>query len=460
MNDNKSAVGPTLSSGASFVFVASGMAIGLGNIWRFPFLAGEHGGGAFVLVYLAAVFLFGLPIIAAEIMIGRRGRGSPGHAVRALSEEARASRFWRVIGWLCVLIPFVGIAYYSVVAGWVVDYAARFIAAGGLDGATPDIHQSRFDSLLASPLRVVLGHTVFMFLVVLIVARGVTEGLERFSRLLMPLLFALMIALAIYASVTGDFAAALRFLFAPDFSKLTAEAVAAACGQAFFSLGVGLGALMAFGAYLPDRVSIAGAGAAVAAADTSFALIAGLAIFPIMFALGIDPAAGPGLVFVSMPAAFANMPAGYVIGSAFFILVFIAALTTGVGTIEPVVAWLERKGVKRVPATIMAGAGAWFVGLGAAFSFNILSDVRLLAFIPGFAEKSIFDILDFAIASLLLPLNGLLIALFAGWALSATFAREELGAGGALLKTWRYAIRFVAPVGIVAALWLAPMLRQ
>jgi NSS family neurotransmitter:Na+ symporter len=460
VNDDKSAGGPTLSSGASFVFVASGMAIGLGNIWRFPFLAGEHGGSAFVLVYLAAVFLFGLPIIMAEIMIGRRGRGTPSHAVRALSNEAGASPFWRVIGWLCVLIPFIGIAYYSVIAGWVVDYTAHFIAAGGLEGATPAAHQSRFDSLLASPLRVVAGHTAFMLLVVVIVARGVTEGLERFSKLLMPLLFALMIGLAIYASATGDVAAALRFLFAPDFSKLTAEAVAAACGQAFFSLGVGLGALMTFGAYLPKRVSIAGAAAAVVAADTSIALIAGLAIFPITFALGIEPAAGPGLVFVSMPAAFAIMPAGYIIGSAFFILIFIAALTTGVGTIEPVVAWLERKGVRRVPATIIAGAGAWFVGLGAAFSFNILSDVRLLAFLPGFAEMSIFDILDFTIASLLLPLNGLLIALFAGWALTAKFAAEELGAAGALLKMWRIAIRFVAPIGIIAALWLAPLLRQ
>ncbi len=450
--------GAQWSSGMSFVLVASGMAIGLGNIWRFPFLAGQYGGGAFVLTYIAAVAIFGLPLIIAELIIGRRGAGSPSHAIRTLSEAVSASPFWRVIGWLCVLIPFVGIAYYSVVAGWVVDFTANFILSGGLDGATPDVHQTRFDGLLASPIRIVIGHTVFMALVVLVVARGVKEGLERVANLLMPALFTLMIGLAIYASLTGDFRRAVQFLFVPDFSKLSAEAIAAACGQAFFSLGVGLGALMAFGAYLPKRVSILGGAAAVAVTDTSFALIAGLSIFPITFALGIDPAAGPGLVFVSMPAAFANMPAGYAVGSAFFILVFIAAFTTGVGTIEPVVAWLERKGMRRLPASIAVGVGAWFVGLAAALSFNVWASVRLLPTIPGFADKSIFDILDFSIASLLLPLNGLLIALFAGFALSKTATQSEMRASSTLYALWRFAIRAIIPIGIIAALWLAPLI--
>lgn len=446
---------PHWSSGAAFFFVAAGLAIGLGNIWRFPFLAGQYGGGAFVLIYLGAVVVFGLPIMIAELIIGRRGGAGPGESILRLSVEAKASPVWRAIGWLSVFIPFVGIAYYSVVAGWVVDYAASFIAGGGLAGETAVVHQARFDAMLASPLRVVLGHSVFMVLVVLVVARGVNDGLEKSAKLLMPALFVLMIGLAAYASATGDFARAADFLFKPDFSKVTGEAVAAACGQAFFSLGIGLGALMTFGAYLPKNVSILRVSSAVAAADTTIALLAGLAIFPITFAHGVDPAAGPGLVFVSMPAAFADMPAGYAVGSAFFILIFIAAFTTGVATIEPVVAWLQKFGLARGAASAVAGAGAWFVGLAAAFSFNVWADVRLLSFFPPFSDKSIFDLLDFSIATIFLPLNGLLIALFAGWTLSKALTLAEFAVPAAVHAVWKFVVRFVAPILIVAALWLA-----
>lgn len=442
------------SSGGSFVLVAAGLAIGLGNLWRFPFLAGQYGGGAFVLAYIAAVALFGVPIIIAELIIGRRGAGAPDHAVRALSKDAGALPIWRMIGWLSIFIPFIGIAYYSVVAGWVVDYTFDFIRSGGFENAGAASHQARYDQMLASPLRILAGHSVFMALVAIVVARGVNEGLEKMAKLLMPALFILMIGLAIYASVTGAFAEAAAFLFRPDFSKLSGEGLAAAAGQAFFSLGIGLGALMTFGAYLPKNVSIIRVASAVAIADTAISLIAGLTIFPITFALGIDPATGPGLVFVSMPAAFAAMPAGYIIGSAFFVLLFIAAFTTGVATIEPVVAFLERKRMKRGAAAIIASASAWFVGLAAAFSFNIWSNVRLLSFLPAFADKSIFDVLDFSIATLLLPLNGLLIALFAGWTLSRSVTNEELGAPDLYYNLWRLAIRFVAPLCILFAIWI------
>jgi NSS family neurotransmitter:Na+ symporter len=269
----------------------------------------------------------------------------------------------------------------------------------------------------------------------------------------MPLLFVLMIGLAVHGSATGEFAKAAAFLFKPDFSKLTAEGVAAAAGQAFFSLGIGLGALMTFGAYLPKNVSILRVASAVAIADTSISLIAGLAIFPITFALGIDPASGPGLVFVSMPAAFSTMPAGYFVGSAFFILLFIAAFTTGVATIEPVVAWLQRKGVARAPAAFASSAGAWFVGLAAAFSFNIWSDVRLLGAIPSLADKSIFDLLDFGIATVLLPLNGLLAALFAGWAVSSVITKSEFAASAPVHAIWKFAIRIIAPLCVVFGIW-------
>lgn len=442
------------SSGASFVFVAAGLAIGLGNLWRFPFLAGQYGGGAFILVYIAAVVLFGLPIIMAELIIGRRGGGTPGRAVRNLGGNNLLSPLWSVIGVLSLFIPFVGIAYYSVVAGWVVDYSFNFIVSGGFPTGDAASHQARFDAMLASPSRILVGHLIFMALVAAVVARGVNEGLEKMAKLLMPALFILMISLALYSSLTGAFGKAAAFLFKPDFSKLSAEGVAAAAGQAFFSLGIGLGALMTFGAYLPKNVSIFRVAAAVAVADTAISLIGGLAIFPITFALGIDPAAGPGLVFVSMPAAFAEMPGGYFVGSAFFILLFIAAFTTGVATIEPVVAWLTSKGLSRLVATAISASGAWVFGLAAAFSFNIWSDVRLLSWLPPFADKSIFDILDYSISNVLLPLNGLLIALFAGWVLSSIATKEELHSSDVTHRAWRFAIRFLVPICIIFGIWL------
>ena len=442
------------SSGASFVFVAAGLAIGLGNLWRFPFLAGQYGGGAFILTYIAAVVFFGLPIIMAELIIGRRGGGTPGQAIGNLGARSALSPVWSIIGILSLFIPFVGIAYYSVVAGWVVDFSFNFIVSGGFPAGDAASHQGRFDAMLASPQRVMIGHFIFMALVAIVVARGVNEGLEKMAKLLMPALFILMISLAVFASVTGAFSEAAAFLFKPDFSKLTADGVAAAAGQAFFSLGIGLGALMTFGAYLPRDVSILRVATAVAVADTAISLIGGLAIFPITFALGIDPASGPGLVFVSMPAAFAEMPGGYFVGSAFFILLFIAAFTTGVATIEPVVAWLTDKGLNRVIATAVAAAGAWVFGLAAAFSFNIWSDVRILSWLPSFADKTIFDVLDYSISNIFLPLNGLLIAVFAGWVLSSAATREELRASGVTHGAWRFAIRFLAPICIVFAIWL------
>ena len=390
----------------------------------------------------------------AELIIGRRGGGTPGQAIRALGGNNALYPLWSIIGLLSILIPFIGIGYYSVVAGWVVDYTFDFIVSGGFPAGDAASHQARFDNMLASPERVLIGHFVFMALVALVVARGVNEGLEKMSKLLMPLLFILMIFLAVFASVTGAFGEAADFLFKPDFSKLTAEGVAAAAGQAFFSLGIGVGALMTFGAYLPKDVSILRVASAVAIADTAIALIAGLAIFPLTFALGIDPASGPGLVFVSMPAAFAEMPAGYLVGSAFFILLFIAAFTTGIATIEPVVAWLISKGLNRVAATAIAAIGGWVFGLAAAFSFNIWSDVRLLSWLPAFADKSIFDILDYSISNIFLPLNGLLIAFFAGWVLTSQATKEELQAKDLTHAAWRFAIRFLAPLCIVFGIWL------
>jgi NSS family neurotransmitter:Na+ symporter len=441
------------SSGFAFVIAAASTAIGLGNLWRFPFLVGQYGGGAFIIVYLGVVIFICLPIIIAELAIGRRGCGSPAESVRRLSSSERAGGFWRrTIGPLSLIIPFVGIGYYSVVAGWVTDYMAVFIASGGFPKGPPEAFSQRYEDMLASPWRLLAGHTAFMTGVVAVAAFGVRKGLEGSSKALLPLLFLILVGLAFYGCLQDDFSRAARFLFAPDFSKLGVEGFVAAIGQAFFSLTIGLGALMTFGAYLPKQVSILRCAAGLCAADTSASLLAGLAIFPIAFALGIDPASGPGLVFVTMPAAFASIPGGYFIGSAFFILVFLAAFTTGVGTIEPVVAWVERRGFGRAPAAILSGLGAWMIGAAALLSFNVWSEMRPLGFISPFTDKSIFDLLDMAIATILLPLNGLLAALFAGWAVASLAMKEEIRPGPVLFAGWRFCIRFVAPTAVIAIL--------
>ena len=437
------------SSPAAFILVAAGTAIGLGNLWRFPFLAGQYGGGAFIFVYLCTVLLIGVPIIIAELCIGRRGRGSPEHAVRRISRDEGANRAWNVIGGLSVFIPIVGIGYYSVVAGWVTDYAFHFIAGDGLSGEGEAEAASRFNAMLASPNRLLISHSVFMAGVILILCAGLRGGVERMAKILMPLLFILISGLALYAIFTGDIAQAAGFLLRPDFSKLTTDGIIAAVGQAFFSLAIGLGALVTFGAYLPQNVSITRTAAGIAIADTAIAFIAGFAIFPIVFAYNIDPASGPGLVFITMPAAFGAMPSGYWIGAAFFVLLFAAAFTTAVGTLEAAVAWGQRKGLSRTLASIMAGAGSWLIGIVTALSFNLWSDFRPLSFIPALSAKGIFDLLDYLIATLLLPLNALIMTLFVGWVMSRQSTKEEIAATPFIFSVWRILIRLAAPAAII-----------
>ncbi|MFQ5347452.1 MAG: sodium-dependent transporter, partial [Rhodothalassiaceae bacterium] len=335
------------SSRLAFVLAAAGAAIGLGNLWRFPFLAGENGGGAFVLVYLAAVAVVGFPIMVGELMIGRHGRGNAERAVDCVTAEAGASRGWHAIGLLSVFIPFVGIGYYSVVAGWVVDYLLVYLTPGGPGFASGADAAAHFDSMLASPERLFLLHLAFMAGIALVVARGVRAGIERVAKLMMPGLFVLLAGLVLFAAWKGDFVRGVEFMFAPDFAAFGWKGVLAALGQAFFSLAVGIGALMTFGAYLDEKTSLPRVAAQICLADTAVALLAGLAIFPIVFAYGLETNGGEGLVFVALPTAFAAMPAGQLVGAAFFLLVFFAAFTTGVATLEPVVAWLVDRGMTR-----------------------------------------------------------------------------------------------------------------
>jgi len=435
------------SSRSAFILAAVGAAVGLGNIWRFPFIAGQNGGGAFVLLYVGFVLLLGIPIITAELAMGRRGRQSPVTTMSNLAREASRSQGWQLIGWLSIVIPLLGLTYYSVVAAWAIDFIFQS-AAGSFHGFDGSKSSAFFGELLASPWRMIFWHSVFIGLTVFVVARGVRKGLERSVKIMMPALFLILLLMVGYAMLAADFKAGVDFLFTPDFSKLTLPIVLMALGQALFSLAVGVGAMITYGAYLPKNISLPWAGAVIGIVDTLVAILAGLAIFPLVLGYGLDPAEGPGLIFVTLPVAFGQMPGGTIVGTLFFVLLTFAALSSSIGMLEPAVSWLvEHRGVKRPVMAVSAGFTAWLVGLAIALSFNIWGHFRPLGMFEFFAEKTIFDVMDFFVANIMLPLNALLIAVFAGWMMSRKSTLEELDwTDGPRYAYWRFILRFVAPV--------------
>lgn len=436
------------SSRPAFLMATVGAAVGLGNLWRFPFVAGENGGGAFVLIYLAFVLLLGIPIMMAELSIGRRGKHSPVTTIRNLTSEEGASRHWHIVGWLSIGIPIIGLSYYSVVAGWAIDYVAKagLNAFKGFDGSQSE---QTFDALLASPMRLLLVHTLFIGVAVFIVSRGVQGGIERISKIMMPTLFLLLVVMVINSIVSADIQGGLRFLFAPDFSKLTPSIVVMALGQALFSVAIGVGVLMTYGSYMPKQFSLTTSATTIAIADTCVALFAGLAIFPVVFQYGLNPSGGPGLIFVTLPVAFGQMPGGHILGFLFFVLLFFAAFSTAIGMLEPIVSWFQDRGFSRPKMALASGGAAWFMGLAAVLSFNLWSEVRLLSWIPLVSDKDIFDLLDFIISNLFLPLNALLIALFGGWVMSRQSMLDELQIeDNWTYSLWRISVRYVVPVAI------------
>ena len=437
------------SSRLAFILAATGSAVGLGNIWKFPYIAGENGGGAFVLVYLLCIAVIGIPIMMAEVMIGRRGRQSPINTMRTLAYEEKVSPRWIWLGWAGVLAGFLILSYYSVIAGWALAYVFR-VGSGLFTGLTADGVQSIFNNLVGEPERLLAWHTIFMVMTMMVVARGVSGGLEKAVRLLMPALFVLLFVLVGYAWNSGSFDQGVSFLFEPDFSKITANGVLIAMGHAFFTLSLGMGAIMVYGSYLPDNASIAKTSIAVSLMDTTVALLAGLAIFPIVFANGLEPAAGPGLIFQTLPIAFGHMEGGAFFGMLFFILLVFAAWTSAISLIEPAVAWLvENKGMTRVFASMVAGGMTWLFGLLTVFSVNIWSEVKLLSAIPVFKDSTIFDLLDYLTANIMLPLGGLLIAIFAAWKMSRESSMDELAMGdGFFYHQWRFLVHYVTPVAV------------
>ena len=441
----------TWSSGFTFILAAVGAAVGLGNIWKFPYVVGVSGGGAFVLVYLGCVLFIAIPILIAELWIGRAGGHSPPIAMANVARDAGRPRAWSLVGYMGMVVGYLIATYYSVIAGWTLAYI--FKAGSGFGDAAPDAVARQFDELLANPEALVAWHTVFIAIALFIVGRGLKDGIERVVTILMPALFAMLLLMIGYAAVEGDFGAALSFLFSTDFSKIDAATVLVAIGQAFFSISVAMGLLMTYGSYVPKNVSLTKSALVIAGADTLVALLAGLMIFPLVFGNNLDPGSGPGLIFRTLPAAFADMPGGTLFGAIFFILLAFAAVTSLIAIIEPIVHFAEGKwNMKRRNGVLVFGALAWAIGLLTVFSFNIWADVYPLGRFEAFADKTPFDLIDYFTANLMMPLGGILMALFVGWLVKPSELARDLSFGSAsLATTWLWMIRVVVPLAI---LWI------
>jgi len=430
------------SSRMAFVLAVTGSAVGLGNVWRFPYVVGENGGGAFVLVYLLCVLLIGMPVMMSEILMGRRGRRNPIATMALLGAEEGKSQKWSLVGAMGVLAGVLILSYYAVIGGWTLAYVLKS-GIGQFAQADPGSVTAIRDAFIGSWSMLGLYHTIFMGLTIFVVARGVERGLEQAVRFMVPALLVLMLVLLGYSITSGHFGAGVSFLFTPDWSKLGWDTVLEAMGQAFITLSIGMGAVMAYVAYLPEETSIPGSAAAVAIADTSIALLAGMVIFPLVFANGLDPADGPGLVFITLPLAFGQMPGGVFFATIFFVLLTFAAWTSAISLMEPAVAWImERFHKTRAQAAVVIGLLIWAVGFGTVLSFNELENFK-------FWKGNILDNLEYLTLNVMLPLGGFLIVVFAGWVMCRNATADELGGTGLVYRTWRFLARIVAPFGIL-----------
>jgi len=432
------------SSRFTFILAVTGAAVGLGNIWKFPYIAGQNGGGAFVLVYLLCVFAIGLPIMMSEILIGRRGRRNPIATMQLLGEEEAGQRGWGLVGVMGVMAGFLILSYYSVIAGWTMAYVGKALS-GAFVSASPEMLSDQLNNLRGSVVQSGMWHTLFMGITVTLVALGVERGLERAVTLMVPALVIIMLILLGYSMTSGHFGAGLQFMFEPDFSKLTGDSVLAAMGQAFFTLSVGMGSVMAYGAYLPQDTSITKTSIAVVSADTAIAILAGLVIFPIILSNGLDPTqAGMGLIFETLPLAFGTMTGGAIFGPLFFLLLGFEALTSAISLMEPAVAWVvEKWKISRAAGAMIIGAVVYVLGFTTVLSFNGLADFTFL-------QGTLFANIDYLTANIMLPLGGMLITVFAGWVMCRNSTADELDEqAGTTYKLWRFLARYVAPVAVV-----------
>ncbi len=436
-----------------FLLAAVGFAVGLGNIWRFPFVVGDNGGGAFLLIYLACALLISLPLLMSELGIGRLGRGSSTGSYRNVAARAGLSPGWGAAGTLAVFCVFVILSYYTVVTGWTFDYFIR-ASMNHFKGLEALESSSMFAELTGSPLRLLFWNTVVYLLVGVVLRQGVQRGVERAARILMPAMFVALVVMLIYSAIKGDMGATLKFLLEPDWSKVDFQTVMAAIGQAFYSIGIGLAGMIVFGSYLPDEFSVPQSAGLIILIDTGVALLAGFMIFPIVFAFGMEPSAGPGLLFQTLPLAFGQMAGGHLFGSIFFILLMVAALSSCIGCAEACVAWVEEHWkIPRRKGALWLCLVAWMVGILTIMSLGDWSEFYPLNFIPAFAGKNIFSTLDFLAANILLLVGGTLTAIFFGWLAPRAVNLEAFGiSDGVLFAFVKFMLRYVIPFVLVVAL--------
>ena len=417
----------------TFVLAATGSAVGLGNIWGFPYKAGTEGGGAFVLIYLLCIVLIGLPIMLSEILIGRRSGNSPINSMKKSAIDSDVSSAWQGVGWIGISAGILILSFYSVIAGICLKYI--FVSASSNDLGSA----AQFLSIVNSPKELMLWHTIFMGLTMFIVSAGVKKGIGRMVKILMPMLGLLLIFMVAYGIINGAFKEALSFLFKPDFTKITSDTFLVAMGQAFFSLSLGMGSIMAYGAYMSKDQNIASTSVSVGALDTLVAIMAGLAVFPIIFAIqGLEASGGPGLVFISLQTAFNTMDFGNIIGPIFFILLSVAALSSSISILEPGVAYLAEEGyLSRTKSAIIISLICWLIGIGTALGFDKEGNNTFQAN------------MELISTNIMQPLGGMLIAIFIGWFMKESLIKDELGIVNQDVYTlWRVFIKFVAPIGV------------
>ncbi|SCX75552.1 sodium-dependent transporter [Alkaliphilus peptidifermentans] len=440
MKDNQIQQRDQWGSKIGFILAAAGSAVGLGNIWRFPFMAGANGGGAFVFLYFAILVLVGFTLMMAELTLGRHTQLSPVGAYRKLKEK------WAWVGGLGVIAGFLILSFYSVIGGWVIKYIVQALT-GAFTIADPEVLGGIFGGFITNPTEPLIYHAIFMILTLGIVIGGVKGGIEKYSKILMPALFVMMI-LIMFRSLTlpGAFEG-VKFLLVPDFSKITGGVVLSALGQVFFSLSLGMGTMITYGSYLNKEENLIDSSLQIPLLDTAIALIAGLAILPAVFAFGFDPEGGAGLLFITLPAVFSQMPLGSLFGVLFFVLVLFAALTSSISLLEVVVAYVvDEKKWNRKKASIVFGGLIFLMGIPSSLGIGVWEKVTI---IPGL---DILDSVDFVASNILLPLGGLLLCIFIGWVWGLDNAYKEVTNDGKIsfpmMKVWGFLVKWVAPIAI------------
>lgn len=451
MSQNHQSSHSQWSSRIGFLMAAVGSAVGLGSIWKFPYMTGEGGGSAFVILFIICITLIGFPVLITEWLIGRRGKQSPIASFANVAKANGSSPAWGVLGMVGTLAAFLILSFYSVIGGWALNYVVK-TGMGTFNGIDPKATEGIFNAMLASPTELTIWHTAFMALTAIIVAGGISGGIEKASKWMMPLLALIMIVIVGYNAMTAEFAKGFAYLFHFDPSKVTAKVMISALGHAFFCLSLGMAIMVSYGSYLGRDVDLFSAARTVVIWDIIFSLMAGLAIFPIIFSNGLNPAGGLGLVFVTLPIAFGKMSFGLVIGVLFFILLTFAALTSSISLLEPVVALLEEKtSMNRKVATLVAAVSTWALGILALLSFNVLSDITIFTIhVNGVAKpQGIFDALDYSTSKIMLPLVGLGTIIFMGWCVNQKSIQDELGLDGFKWKLWEITTKIIAPIGII-----------